>query len=162
LETTTTAIIASCLTVLTLVVWYLLWRQTRPRHIFNAWDFASGTVQPYVRRTLTGTIKVPGPDGKKVPFTPQAGMELHRRDGKGIVLNGDLNTGRLFRPTLSGTMEGIHPIFHEYALADGRVESVVRATTAGGITLKHILIGLCIVGGLVIVVIYQFAKNGGM
>lgn len=155
------AIVSTALVIVTCIVWYLLWRQTRPRHIFLAYDFATSTVQPFVRRTLTGTIKVPGPEGKKVPFAPVQGMEMHRRDGKGLVLMGDLATGRLFRPNLPNATEGIHPIFHELALADGRVQQIAAAARGDGLTLKHVLIGLAIVGGLVVVVIYQFAKAGG-
>lgn len=158
------AIVSTTAVVALMFVGWFTHRHFRPRHIFNAWDFSVPSIQPHVLRTMTGTIKVPGPNGKKVPFQPQAGFAVPRRDGKGFVFNGDLATGKLFKPGLDSEkpMEGIHPIFAEYALADGRVEAIVRSTTGGGITLKHILIGLCIVGGLVIIVIYQFAKNGGM
>lgn len=142
---------------------YLLWRQIRPRHLFLARDTQFGTIQPYKLQPsqLQGTFTVKRRDGKRVSFPMVRDFAQHRLDGKGVVIEGDLNTGQLIRPVKSGAFEGSHGIFNAAALADGRVDLLVRSTKASGITLQHILIGLAIVGGLVCIVIYQFAKGAG-
>lgn len=142
---------------------WIMVQRGRPKHTFIAWDPGMRSAQPYKRKTQKGRIRVKGADGKLVMFPMQPEFVLNRQDGKGTVVWGDMSTGRLMRPQQDGTWVAMDGIFSEAALADGRVESLARATRGTGLTLQHIMWGLAIVGGLVCIVIYQFAKatSGG-
>ncbi len=158
----TLVIVACVLAALMGLTMYAAWRQLRPKHVFVARDFNLGSVQPYRLKTLSGSFKVKRRDGKQVNFPIVPGYAQPRIDGKGVFVEGDLNTGQLIRPTMNpGVFEGSHGIYNAAALADGRVDLLVRSTKGSGLTLKHVMIALAVVGGLVCVVIYQFAKGHG-
>lgn len=153
-----TLIAGAC--ILTIVVaYYFMQRNARPKHVFIGYDLDNGTGQPYVLRTMSGQIKVKRQDGKKVAFPMDMAFGMPRQDGKGMIYMGDTSLGQLIKPTKDRGWQGIHGIFQELALADGRVQRLAAATNADGLQLKHIMIALAIVGCLVIGNIWQFAKG---
>lgn len=156
-----TLLIGLCIAGLAGATVYVAWRQVRPRHVFIARDLNLGTAQPYRLKTLTGQFKMKRRDGKQVIFPIPEGFAQPRIDGKGIMVEGDLNTGQLLKPAKMGKFLASHGVFLSAALGDGRIDTLVRSTKGSGLTLKHVMIGLAIVGGLVIIVIYQFAKGHG-
>lgn len=156
-------IAAFVLLVAAVAIGYWWYRKNRPNHSFVGVDFGAGSVQPKRIRNLFGPFRVKKSDGTKVMFPVPQGFSHPRMDGKGTLFFGDLETGQLLKITRGGNLfEAVHGIFMEKAFADGRVQQIVASTKASGITLKHLLIGLAIVGGLVCIVIYQFAKSGGL
>lgn len=159
-------IVSLLLTATILGAGYWWYRRNLPKNTFVGIDFGADSVQPKNIKNLFGPFRVKRRDGTKVQFPVPAGFGIRRQDGKGTLFFGDLNTGQLFKPRREGdhlVVDFAHGIFNELALADGRVESIVRNTRGGaGITLQHIaaLIGVCII--LLIVVIYQYARAGGI
>jgi len=154
-----TALITACL----LAVGWWWKKRNEPKHIFMARDLEAGSVQPKRIRNIYGPFKVKI-NKKTVHFPIPTGFGQQRMDGKGLIFEGDINTGQLIKPDASGrTYDFAHGIFLEKALADGRVQQIAASAKGGsGITLQHVLIAVAIVGVLVIVVIYQFAKAGGV
>lgn len=155
----TTAVFA-CLVAAAGAWWY---RRNRPLHTFIGLDFGANSAQPKRIGRLYGPFKVKRNDKTVVNFPVPQGFAVSRQDGRGTMFFGDLATGQLLRPTrdVSG-FEAVSGIFIEKAFADGRVQQIVASTKGTGLTLQHILIGLAVVAGLVCIVIYQFAKAGGL
>lgn len=144
------------------VAWW--WKKrNEPKHIFLARDLEVGSVMPKRIKNIFGPFKVKV-NGKVVHFPVPTGFGQQRMDGKGLIFEGDINTGQLIKPDSTGrTYDFAHGIFLEKALADGRVQQIAESAKGGtGITLQHILIAVAIVGALVVVVIYQYAKAGGV
>lgn len=138
-------------------------RHNEPKHVFLARDLEVGSVQPRKIKNIYGPFKVKI-NKKVVLFPAPAGFGQQRMDGKGLIFEGDINTGQLIRPKPDGkTYDFANGIFVELALADGRVAQIAASAKGGsGITLQHILIAVGIVGALVVVVIYQYARAGGV
>lgn len=138
-------------------------KRNEPKHVFLARDLEVGSVQPKKIRNIYGPFKVKI-NKKVVHFPVPTGFGQQRMDGKGLIFEGDINTGQLIKPDSTGrTYDFAHGIFLEAALADGRVQQIAASAKGGtGITLQHILIAVGIVGALVVVVIYQFARGGGI
>lgn len=146
------------------VWWY---RKNRPLHSLLLWDFGTGSVQPRKVRNIRGPFHVKLPNKSKVEIPVPEGYASPRQDGRGLIFNADMNTGQLFKPW-RGNDEAVNFSFasgayNELALADGREKRAAEATNGGaGVTLQHILIAVGVVAGLVCIVIYQFAKAGGI
>jgi hypothetical protein len=160
-----TALVAVSLTITAVIMGGAYWwyRRTRPIHTFIGIDFGADSIQPRRIKNLFGPFRVKRNDGQLVYFPVPQGYANHRQDGKGTVFFGDLATGQLLKPRRDGELfEAVHGIFMEKAFADGRVEQIVASTKGHGITLQHILIAVGVVAALVIIVIYQFAKSGGI
>ncbi len=161
---TTTVIITTTLgligTALILALAYWWYRRNKPIHTFVGIDFGAGSVQPRRIKNLYGPFKFKRNDGTRVNFPVPQGFSIPRQDGRGTMFLGDINTGQLLVPKREGNLfDAVHGIFMELAFADGRVSQIVASTKGTGITLQHILIGLAIVAGLVMIVIYQFATG---
>lgn len=161
-----TVFVSLLVTALIVGAGYWWYKRNKPKNTFIGVDFGAGSAQPRNIRNLFGPFKVKLKDGRRVSFPVPQGYGIARQDGKGTLFFGDINTGQLFKPRREGNgvvMDFVHGIFNELALADGRVEQVVRHTRGGtGLTLQHIamLVGICII--LLIVVIYQYARAGGV
>lgn len=147
--------------VVALGIWWK--KRNEPKHVFIARDLETGSAQPRRIKNIFGPFKVKI-NKKVVHFPVPHGFGAARMDGKGYIFEGDINTGQLLKPDMSGrTYDFAHGIFLEKALADGRVQQIAASAKGGtGITLQHILIAVGIVGALVIVVIYQYARAGGV
>lgn len=144
-----------------LAVWWK--KRNEPKHIFLARDLEVGSVMPKRIKNIYGPFKVKV-NRKVIHFPVPAGFGQQRMDGKGLIFEGDINTGQLIRPDSTGhTYDFAHGIFVEKALADGRVLQIASHTKGNsGFKLEHvgILVGVCII--LLIVVIYQYARFGGV
>lgn len=151
------------LTAAILGVAYWWKRRNEPKHVFLARDLEVGSVQPKKIKNIYGPFKVKI-NKKVVHFPVPTGFGQQRMDGKGLIFEGDINTGQLIKPDSSGrTYDFAHGIFLEKALADGRVQQIAASAKGGtGITLQHILMAVAVVGALVVVVIYQYARSGGI
>lgn len=157
------AIAAVILLLAAIAIGYWWYKKNRPIHSFVGVDFGAGSIQPKRIRNLFGPFRVKKGDGTKVLFPVPQGFAHPRMDGRGTLFFGDLETGQLLKLTRNGNLfEAVHGIFMEKAFADGRVQQIVASTKASGLTLKHVLIGVAIVGVLVCIVIYQFAQSGGL
>lgn len=148
-------------------VGYWWYKKNRPIHTLNLWDFGTGTVQPRRIRNIHGPFHVKIGKGQKMLIPVPEGYSCPRQDGKGIMFHADQSTGQLFKP-MRGNDVGVNfnfasGLYTELALADGRERKAAEATNGGqGITLMHILVALGVVAALVCIVIYQFAKSGGI
>lgn len=155
-------IVSLLITALLIAVGVWWKKRNEPKHVFLARDLEVGSVQPKRIKNIYGPFKVKI-NKKVIHFPAPGGFGQQRMDGKGIIFEGDINTGQLIKPDAEGrTYDFAHGIFLEKALSDGRVQLITSSSKGvGGITLQHILIAVAIVGVLVVVVIYQFAKGHG-
>lgn len=156
-------IVSLLITALLLGVAYWWKKRNEPKHVFIARDLETGSAQPRRIKNIFGPFKVKI-NKKVVHFPVPHGFGAARMDGKGFIFEGDVNTGQLLKPDASGrTYDFAHGIFLENALADGRVNQIAASAKGGtGLTLQHIMIVLGIIVALLVVVIYQYAKAGGV
>jgi hypothetical protein len=138
-------------------VWWK--KRNEPKHVFLARDLEVGSVQPKRIKNIYGPFKVKI-NKKVIHFPVPTGFGQQRMDGKGLIFEGDINTGQLIKPDAEGrSYDFAHGIFLEKALSDGRVQQITASSKGiGGVTLQHVLIAVGVVGILVVVVIYQFAR----
>lgn len=138
-------------------------KRHEPKHIFLARDLEVGSVQPKRIKNIFGPFKVKI-NKKVVHFPVPTGFGQQRMDGKGLIFEGDINTGQLIKPDSSGhSYDFAHGIFLEKALADGRVQQIAASTKGStGFKLEHVgmLVGVCII--LLIVVVYLYSQAGGI
>lgn len=158
-------ILGFVLAALVLALGYWWYRKNKPIHSFIGVDFGAQSVQPRRIKNLFGPFRFKRNDKTIVRFPVPQGYAIPRQDGKGTLFFGDLSTGQLFKPIRDEAnrikLQFAHGIFNEYALADGRVENVVRATKGEqGITLMHLLMGIGVIVILLIFNIYQFSRAG--
>lgn len=151
------------ITAALLGVGYWWKRRNEPKHVFIARDLEANSAQPRRIKNIFGPFKVKI-NGKIIHFPVPHGFGAARMDGKGFIFEGDVRTGQLLKPDVTGrTYDFAHGIFLEKALADGRVDQIAASAKGGpGLTLKHVMIVLGIIVGLLVVVIYQYARSGGI
>lgn len=156
-------VVSLLITALLLGVAWWWKKRNEPKHVFIARDLETGSAQPKRIKNIFGPFKVKI-NKQLIHFPVPHGFGAQRMDGKGLIFEGDIRTGQLIKPNSDGrSYDFAHGIFLEKALADGRVQQIAASAKGGtGITLQHILIAISIVGILVVVVIYQFARNGGI
>lgn len=151
------------LTVLIVLVGIgVVWLLRGQKNLFIAYDPDTGSMQPMRRRTMSGAIRLKRKDGKRVRVPMQPEFARPRIDGKGSVLVGNIRTGQAMMPQPDGKWVSLDGIYLELAYADDSVQKI-RSGTQGGIDLlKMALYGIGTILALLVVVIYQFAKGGGL
>jgi hypothetical protein len=132
------------------------------KNLFIAYDPDTGSVQPKRRRTMSGSIRFKRPDGRKVRVEMHPEYARPRMDGKGSVLVANIKTGQAMMPTSDGSWVSLDGIYLELAYVDDRIHAIRSGTGGGMDLLKLALWGIGVIIALLIVVVYQFAKAGGI
>lgn len=140
----------------------VFWLVSGQKNLFIAYDPDTGGLQPKRRRTLSGAIRLKRKDGKMVRIPMQPEFARPRFDGKGSVLVANIKTGQPMMPLSDGRWVSMDGIYLELAYADDTIAKI-RSGTRGKYDALKILMWMAGINlALLVVVVYQFAKAGGV